>query len=54
MHLFRYFGALVLIMANEKLKNAKQTKIAEAEGVSNCPLCALGNNSYLEDYRNGC
>ncbi len=30
---------------DKKTVYAKQTKQAEAKGVSNCPLCALGNNS---------
>ena len=31
--------------ATKKAAYAKQTKAAEAEGISNCPLCALGNDA---------
>ncbi len=31
--------------ATKKSVYAKQTKQAKAEGISNCPLCALGNNN---------
>ena len=31
--------------ATKKSVYAKQTKVAEEKGISNCPLCAIGNNT---------